>query len=99
VVQGSNLRALSLKAQPQPGDLHDHCPHPAIACLADALVALTVTAVIVCQSNLGGAQGHTLDPVVLSKAYPVLRTEQRDDDIDHQQDRAGLKRSDCCRGF
>jgi hypothetical protein len=39
-------RALGLEAQPQPGDLDHHGPHPAVARLADALVALAVSAVV-----------------------------------------------------
>jgi len=39
-------RALRLEAQPQPGDLDHHGPHPAVTRLADALVALAVSAVV-----------------------------------------------------
>ena len=71
-------RALGLEPQPQPGDLDHHGPHPAIARLADALVALAVSAVVGCAHQARKSRHFTS----VAKAPPA-------EELHHQQPGAG----------
>src|SRR5438105_13823401 len=74
-------RALWLEAQPQPRDFHDHGPHSAIARLAEALVALALSAVVG-RTHQAGERGE-LTPV--TKLPPA-------EELHHQE--PGARRTD-----
>src|SRR5712691_12608363 len=70
-----------LEAQPQPGNPHDHGSHPAITRLADALVALALSAVVG-RTHQAGERGE-LTPV--TKVPPA-------EELHHQE--PGARRAD-----